>query len=76
MPPLLLVSLTRCHSNKRGYFSDEQFAKARELTDKLANAQGTLVALEQRQQKLVEQFAKAETVLKAHDLTPDSISPS
>jgi hypothetical protein len=47
---------------------DEQFAKARDLTDQLNQAEGTKSILEQRLKKLTDQYAQAHDVLKANDL--------
>jgi hypothetical protein len=51
---------------------DEQFAKARDLTDQLHQAEGTRSLLEQRLKKLTDQYARAQEVLKGYDLTIDT----
>lgn len=51
---------------------DQQFSRVRELTDQIHQAQGIQERLEQRMQELTQDFVRATTVLKAHDLTVDS----
>ena len=51
---------------------DQQFMRVTELTDQVHQAEGVKRILEQRLQKINEDFAAATTVLKAHDLTINS----
>jgi hypothetical protein len=48
---------------------DQEFSRVRELTDQMHQAEGIRRRLEQRLQKLTEDFTAATTVLKANDLT-------
>jgi myosin heavy subunit len=48
---------------------DQSFARVRELTDQMHQAEGIRRRLEQRLQDLTEEFTAATTVLKANDLT-------
>jgi len=51
---------------------DDQFQRVRELTDRINQAEGTKLVLERRLQKLTDQYAQANNVLKAHSLTIDT----
>jgi septal ring factor EnvC (AmiA/AmiB activator) len=51
---------------------DSQFARVRDLTDQLNQAEGVRRRLEERLQKLTEDYTQTTTVLKAFDLTKDT----